>query len=243
MAMTSFRLLFVPALALLGAASLTSFGPASSEPGRNVREVPAFTQLALGNSARVVLRQGSPQRVEIEASAADQQWLETTVKGSRLRIATRNDGNKHAWHKFEGPVVVYVTMPTVAALSVNGSGRLKADTDLKAEQLELAMNGSGEMELPTVQTSRLETSVNGSGDVMLGGSSPSHEVSINGSGAVRAGKLRSETTSVSIHGSGDAHIYATKALKSSLVGSGSVYLAGGAQVSNSSIGSGKVYQK
>ncbi|WP_345234623.1 head GIN domain-containing protein [Hymenobacter saemangeumensis] len=242
--MKASRLLLVSALALSSSAVLTSFRLADSDekPARNMREVPAFTRLALGNSARVVLRQGSPQRVEVEASAADQQWLETTVKGNQLRIGTRSEQSKPRWHQFEGPVVVYITMPVVTGLSVNGSGKLKAETDIKTDKLDVAMNGPGGLELHGVQAAELETSLNGSGEVLLGGNCPRHDASINGSGAVRAGKLRSETASVSIHGSGDAHIYATKTLKATVVGSGDVYVGGGAQVSSTTIGSGRVRQ-
>jgi hypothetical protein len=243
--MKNLRLLLIPVLALLGSGALTSFHPADGQvkSARSVREVPAFTRLSLSTSARLVLRQGSPQRVEVEASAADQQWVETTVKNDRLRIGTKKDASVVPWHKFEGPVVIYVTMPNVTGLSVDGSGDMKAETDLKANKLDVAVNGSGQMELPGVQASELETAVNGSGNLLLGGNCPRHETIINGSGAVKAGKLRTERTEVSIHGSGDAYVFATKAVQASLVGSGDVFVAGGAEVNSSSVGSGKVHKE
>jgi len=79
----------------------------AAAPAREARTVGDFTKLSLANSARVVLRQGSPQKVEVEAAAADLARIETTVEGGRLRITTkRNEGKLWSNERFAGPVTV-----------------------------------------------------------------------------------------------------------------------------------------
>jgi hypothetical protein len=235
----------LPILAVLSGSVLMSFYSLSGggQPLRDVRELPAFTQLSLSNPVRVLLRQGSPQHVEVEAAAADLSQLETNVVGSRLSISTRRGSGKLTWYQFTGPVTVYVTMPSVSALSVDGSGDLKAETSVQATLLDVAVTGSGSLQLPQVTATALETSVNGSGDVQLGGACPRHHAVLRGSGAVRAARLTTEDTQISLNGSGQAHVFATKLVQARLVGSGNVFVTGGATVSSSTMGSGQVHKE
>lgn len=216
----------------------------AAAPSREVRTVAPFTRLALSNSARVVLRQGSPQRVEVEASAADLAMLETTVDDGKLRIGTKREIGK-LWNSrsFEGKVTVYVTMPTVSEVSVSGSGQLQADESIRASALALSVSGSGRLSLPRLTADKLTSSVSGSGEIMVAGTCPTHEARISGSGNVRASDLRTETSSIRISGSGDGRLYASRSLDASIAGSGDVYVSGGAKVSSSIAGSGRVHRQ
>ncbi len=213
----------------------------AAAPGREVRNVAAFTKLGLANSARVVLRQGSPQRVEVEASAADLARLETTVESGKLRIGIKNqEGKMWSNERFEGTVTVYVTMPTIEALSVSGSGQLEAAEAVKASALDLAVSGSGKIMLPQLTADKLNTAVSGSGEIMVAGVCPQHEARISGSGDVRATDLRTEASVIRISGSGNGRLYASRTLEASIAGSGNVYVRGGANVSSKIAGSGRV---
>lgn len=213
-------------------------------PAREMRTVAAFTKLALTNSARVVLRQGSPQRVEVEASAADLARLETTVENGKLRITTKREDGK-PWNNggFDGPVTVYVTMPTISELSVSGSGRLDAAEAVQATALELSVSGSGALTLPKLTADKLNTAVSGSGSITVAGTCPQHEARISGSGDVRASELRTETSAIRISGSGNGRLHASRSLNASIAGSGDVYVRGGASVSSKIAGSGRVRQE
>lgn len=230
-----FSLILLLALALPGALRAA---------GREVRTVGAFTKVGLSNSARVVLRQGSPQKVEVEASAADLARIETTVENGKLRIHTkRENGLNWSNARFDGPVTVYVTMPTVNELSVSGSGRLEAETAVQATALELAVSGSGSITLAKLAADKLNSAVSGSGNITVAGTCPQHEARISGSGDVRASELRTETSAVRISGSGNGRVYAARTLDASIAGSGNVYVRGGASVSSKVSGSGRVRQE
>ena len=216
----------------------------AAAPGREVRNMAEFSKLGLANSVRVVLRQGSPQKVEVEASTADLTRLETTVEGSRLRITTkREEGKMWSNERFEGPVTVYVTMPTISELSVSGSGEIKAEDAIKTSTLSLSISGSGKIMVPKLTAEKLTSGVSGSGAITVAGTCPEHEARISGSGDVRASDLRTETSNIRISGSGDGRLYASRSLEASIAGSGDVYLRGGASVNSKIAGSGRVHKE
>jgi hypothetical protein len=208
---------------------------------REIRSVAAFTRLGVANSAKIVLRQGSPQRVEVEATAADLARIETVVEGGRLRIGTKQqNGRMWSGDNLEGPVTVYVTMPDVAELSVSGSGQIKAEEAVKAARLSLAVSGSGRILLPRLTASELKSSVSGSGEIQVAGTCPRHEARLSGSGNMLASELRTEASTIGISGSGNGRLYASRTLEASISGSGNVYMRGGGAVSSKVSGSGRV---
>ena len=230
-------------LLALAAGALSSFTSSRLLAERETRSVSPFTEISLGGSARVVVKQGSPQSVEVEASKDDLADFETTVQASRLRLSFRSQEGKMFKNKSYGTVTVYVTAPSLTALRVGGSGKLEVSGALEANDMTLAVSGSGDLVVPQLRAGRLETAVSGSGDVTVGGTCPSNEIRISGSGKVRAHDLKTETSRARISGSGDAHVYASRTADAAISGSGSVYVAGGAQLSSSTRGSGRMVKE
>ena len=239
--MKNVRLFFLPLLAALFVLSAFRLAPVAE---REVRNVPAFTQLTLAGSFNIVLRQDSNQKVEVDAAPEDLSHVETTVTNGRLRVGTKQEkrgmGTSWSSYNFKRPVTVYVTMPTIEALGVSGSGYMSAAEAIQGNNLELSVSGSGRMKLSRVQANKLKSSVSGSGEIAMSGTSPRHEVSISGSGQVNAPNMRSETCRVSISGSGNCRIEVTKTLDASLAGSGNVYVTGKPQINASTAGRGRV---
>jgi len=208
---------------------------------RETRQVGSFSEIGLGGSANVILRQGSPQKVEVEGSSEDVARLETIVEGKRLRIRRKSENNFRG-RDYQGKITVYITIPDVNALAVSGSGSIKAMTDVQSHVLTLAVSGSGNIELPEMQADKTDISISGSGNVSASGISADVAVSISGSGNIQAAKLRAETCGVRIAGSGNARVYATKTLDARIAGSGSVFVAGNPEVKSSVAGSGRVHR-
>ena len=227
-------------LAVLAAGALSSFTAARPADTRETRPVGSFTEISSGGSAHVLVKQGSPQRVVVEASREDLADFETDVQDGQLHLGFRNQEGKMYSYKKHGPVAVYVTAPSLTALRVSGSGRLEVSGALEAGALTLVVSGSGDMLVPQLRAGRLETAVSGSGDVTVGGTCPSNDIRISGSGKVRAHDLKTETSRARISGSGDAHVYASRTAEGRISGSGGLYVAGGAQLSSRSSGSGRV---
>ena len=230
-------------LVVLALSTLSSFDGGRPQAQRETRPVGAFTEVNLGGSAHVVLRQGSPQSVVVEAGPEALADFETVVKDQQLRLGYRSNSGNMLRYRDRGPVTVYVTAPTLTALRVGGSGKFEVDGPLKADALTLAISGSGQLQVPQLTATNLETALSGSGNVRVGGTCPRMEVRISGSGQVQARELRAETCAARISGSGNAHVYATKTANASLSGSGNVYVAGGGQLSSRVSGSGRVSEE
>ena len=231
-------------LVMLAVGALSSFSGVRPEAQRETRSVSAFTEVSLGGSAHVVLTQGSPQNVVVEANPQDLADFETVVKDSQLRLGYRDRSTMGMSNdRNHGSVTVYITAPSLTALRVGGSGRMEVDGALKADAMTLAVAGSGSLQVPQLTASSLETALSGSGDVTVGGKCPRHDVRISGSGNVKAHDLKAETCNARISGSGDAHVYASQRAEASISGSGSMYVAGGAQLTSSVHGSGRIMKE
>ena len=95
---------------------------------RAVREVAAFTAVEVVNSAHVLFKQGSPQRVEVEGQPDDLAHLSTTVSGGKLRIGTSKRKPNYVMlsgqglrkffitrgYEFQAPVTVYLTAASIS---------------------------------------------------------------------------------------------------------------------------------
>ena len=193
-------------------------GPAITGQGEIVKKklnVDNFHSLGLGISATVYLTQGSSHSVEIEAQQNIIDNLELEVENGSWNI----EGKKRI--KDYKAVVIHITMPTVKALSIGGSGKILGKSDFK--NLE-----------------ELKVSIGGSGEVSLAGSATTTSISIAGSGKVDVRQLGSASSKVSIAGSGDAFVDVKDKLTVSIAGSGSVFYNGKPSVKTSVAGSGKV---
>jgi hypothetical protein len=242
--MQTFRITSMCAsLLVLAVGALSSFTNSRPVADRETRSVGSFSEVSLGGSAHVVVKQGSPQSVVVEASKEDLADFETDVQGSKLRLGFRNQVGSMLNYKKHGPVTVYVTAPSLTALRVGGSGKLEVNGALQADAMTLAVSGSGDLLVPQLRASRLETAVSGSGDVTVGGTCSSNDIRISGSGKVKARDLKTETSRARISGSGNAYVYASRTADGAISGSGSLYVAGGAQLSSRTSGSGRVVKE
>lgn len=230
-------------LLLLALGSLSAFSGGRPVAERETRAVGAFTEISLGGSSHVVLRQGSPQSVVVEASAADLAAFETVVKDRQLRLSFPQVTTNLFSSVNHGPVTVYVTAPNITVLRVGGSGQLEVAGPLRVEALTLAVAGSGQLLVPQLTATSLETALAGSGNVLVSGTCPRHEIRLSGSGNVKAQALKTEISAVRLSGSGSAHVNASHSADTRLSGSGNVFVAGGGQLTSAVHGSGRVIKE
>ena len=181
------------------------------------REHSGFTAIALSAPVDVELTLGERESVVLEGDEEVLARIETAVEQGALHI--RRKPGTSGWNSL-GPVRARVTARQIHALSIAGSG------DIKAAQLS---NDS------------LAIAISGSGDVSIGGGKvQSLNVSIAGSGNVKAAKLDAQSVSVKISGSGDALVWARQSLAVKVAGSGDVSYYGDPSVAQSVAGSGNV---
>jgi len=256
--------LFYALAAPLALSALLAFRPTADT--RETRELPAFSAVRLGTRATVIVRQGSPQRVLVEATSADLLNIKTEVVNNQLRIYTAMTGTQIGPVKFNprtatltGPVTVYVTLPTVRGLAVSSSGRLQADT-LQAQHLTLGVSSSGRLLLGQVQAGSVRAGLSSSGQLSIGqlradtlratlsssgtitaaGVCSYSALGVSSSGRLNAAWLAVQDCQARISSSGSCQVNVARTLDAYLSGSGSVVVSGHPQVTSHTSGSGRV---
>ena len=211
--------------------SVRGTGPTQTE----TRTLSNFNRLELKIDADVIITQGSPQQVRLEAQRNILDILETEMSGDKLEI-------EYGRYRVRGhdPIRIYVTVPSLTEVEVSGSGKVSSTSPWTAASFRVGVSGSGEANLNFAQVEALRSNVSGSGEVKLSGTAPSHNVNISGSGRVNAYDLATQDSYVAISGSGRSYVRAARTLNADIAGSGSVYYRGNPTVSSRISGSGKV---
>jgi len=189
---------------------------------RETRNVNSFTRISYRVSGKLYLKQGSPQKVELEGPADVLREIETEVNGDRLIIGKEGrwmDWNWSDRHKIN----VYITMPVIEGLSVSGSGNLLAEDKITVSSLDLGVSGSGSMRVAFAATGNVEADVSGSGDIDLKGSCNNFDSDVSGSGKVYASLAIQDLADFGVSGSGKIEAQGTsRRVKAGISGSGRV---------------------
>lgn len=228
---------------LLALAALAA-GPARAADDLIVqaRQLEAFQAVTLRAPVDLVLRQSGREAVEVRAPAAAQPLIQTRVvdgrHGRTLEIALTRDARLPAGL----PVVVTVDLARLRSLSVDGAGDVSG-SQLKTDQLDVAIAGSGDIALKDLQAEALTLSISGSGDITVDGRAGQLSARISGSGDIDAGALAAEDVSVRIAGSGDVEVQAARTLNVWIAGSGDVSYRGNPALTRSVAGSGTITRR
>ena len=197
------------------------------------RVMKSFTKIRLGVDAKVIITRDSVQSVRVEAQPNILEVLETEVSGSWLDISVHGCITDHK------PVTVYITMPNVEAIDVNGSGTIETQGNFSPDRIELTINGSGTIKA-SLSANEVYSDIRGSGNINLFGSARKFKIDIAGSGDVNAQDMPSESCEVSVKGSGNCRVFAIAKLDVDVAGSGNVYYKGKPDISTNIAGSGKL---
>jgi hypothetical protein len=220
-------------LAAFSSIALVASAPALGES----RSIPlgAFSEIVLTASANVEVQTGSPVSVVAIGDTNDLNRLDIRVEGERLIIGTKQGSMDWSSRK---DVTVRVAMPAIGAATLSGSGDIVVDR-VKGS-FSGRISGSGDLALPSIDSTALALAISGSGDLTAAGRCGTCSIAISGSGDIDAAMLTCETLTASVSGSGDIRVRATgtAALRSS--GSGSISVTGGARCTSKSTGSSSI---
>ena len=183
-------------------------GSSSSNEGSGVaavqmRDVAAFDSVELAGSNNVVIRVGEKQSVVVRADDNLLDRVTTEVQSGKLVI-----GNLPGSFTTKSPMSVAVSVPTLDALTLTGSGNIVVD-GIEAENLTVTLPGSG--------------TLTGSGTATR------LDVTVSGSGTVQFTRLVANDVRAVVSGSGSILVTATERLDASVSGSGAVLYTGNPQ--------------
>lgn len=199
------------------------------------RDAKGFTGIALSVPGTVVVRQGEPTSVAIEADDNLMPEIETVVERGSLRVRFRRSLDLSG----RQTIRLLVTTPEIESLAVAGSGDIVAEA-LRTRSLDISVAGSGDVRIARLEAQKLKASVAGSGDIKVAGQADEVTASIAGSGDIEARKLRSKRSRVKIAGSGDISLWVLETLEASTAGSGDIHYYGDPSVTRKVAGSGSV---
>ncbi len=177
------------------------------------RKLGSFSAIDLEGASNIEVTQGAVQSVSITADDNITPLITTTVKSGKLIVSSSKSYSTH--HDIKVAIVV----PKIEAVAVNGSG------DIVLSQLS---------------TTKLITTVSGSGNITAGGRADNFTAIVNGSGDIDAEKLISKKATVRVTGSGSIVLNASETLNADVTGSGDISYTGTAKVKAEITGSGSI---
>jgi hypothetical protein len=207
------------------------YGPCMSGSGQIIteeRDIAGFTEVISGGDFEVYVNQADEFSVEVVAYENLLPIIETYISGNSLIIETKNN----SCYKSGQPIKVYVSLPELELLELNGSGKLIAGVT-EGEYLECGNNGSGYLSVDTVYMDYFYLSNSGSGHIEVE-RIYSDEVSLvqSGSGTIDTGEV-SEPEEVTIKHSSSGNIRSIVVgglnVNAILSGSGRIDLSGDVQ--------------
>lgn len=211
------------------------FGDCTKGEGPDVERVlnmPDFTGVKLNCEAKVFITQGDTFEVVAKGESNIIDELELDVQDDTWTIEF-----DHCVKSYD--LEIYITMPTIAYLSVSGSGDIRGENFFTAQDVVLRVSGSGSLCLG-LNAEDVDGKISGSGRVELEGEAENLDFDISGSGDLKAFNLPVEKADISISGSGDASVHVLEVLDVRISGSGDVYYKGYPTINSNISGSGDV---
>ena len=182
------------------------------------REVSGFDRVRLETLGELNITRGDEARVVLEFSPKYEGAVTTEVRGDTLVIAD----NRTTMTQINRDVLRYnVTLPGLEEVALDGSGDVNVGA-FSAGALTFDLSGSGDVTAEGLDVGRLELYLSGSGNISTTGRADALTVDVAGSGKVDARGLRADTVNVTLAGSGDVSVCAAEGLEASLAGSGDV---------------------
>jgi hypothetical protein len=184
------------------------------------------------DNVAVTIGNGFAVKAEGDPNAIEK--LEIKVENGRLKI-----GRKSQWTgSSDRGATVRVTMPSIAAVTLTGSGDFDLDR-AEGKALDLSLTGSGDMEIGAVRLGSLKADITGSGSIEIAGTADEGKLSLTGSGDIDGEKLKLGKADASLMGSGDIDFASDGAVAINIMGPGNVTVKGKAQCRTNGIGPGE----
>lgn len=226
-------------LLLLVACALHLTGLAQT---KQTRKTGSFEAVTAGGAVTVFLRQGNATSVVVEASEEVQKYLKTEVQNGTLKIYRDRDFN---WRDLvgsskENDVKIYITCPTLKAVTVSGASAVKSEGTFTANDFKIQASGASDLTL-SLRAKSLDVSCSGASDVKLTGQADQQKVNVSGGSEYQAYGLQSKVAQVAASGASEAQISVDGELTSNASGASDIRYKGGARVvSNRSSGASSV---
>ncbi|MEG9328215.1 head GIN domain-containing protein [Salinimicrobium catena] len=205
------------------------------------RTVSNYDQVALLGSMDVELVAGKEGKIKVEAEENLQEYILTETEGDLLKISVKKGYNLDPSNNM--PIRITVPFETLDGVYLTGSGDIFTSDEIKSENFEVKMTGSGDIRL-VLAAKNTSAGITGSGDISLRGTTQDFDCKVTGSGDISAFDFKAKRVDATVTGSGDIQVYASEEIKAVVPGSGDIEYKGNPKKEDfRTMGSGSVTKK
>jgi hypothetical protein len=202
--------------------------------------LPEFTKFESFGANTIIVTQGDIQKVEVTGYPNIINDLETEVRNKTWKMEFQDD---ECYRNAE--LTIHITIPKIERADLNGTGKITINNfENNSKDLSLNLSGSGDFELNTTSgTENLDIKIDGSGEIKALGNFTDLEnlnIVIKGSGDYDGFPLITDNATINILGSGDCNVFVNSLLDIVIEGSGSINYKGNPTITQSITGSGKL---
>ena len=193
------------------------------------RSLTGFERIELFGSLDVKYQQADSFSVRVEAPVEVLKKVETRVDGNKLVVKMKGDGNFINFGVADSRnVTVYVTSPDFLGIMLKGSGDFECQRLLDTDNLEISLQGSGDISFDDILCDQVDVSLVGSGDVDVKNVKTQRSyINLVGSGDVKMNFDNSGMVEANLTGSGDITLNGkVQRYNSSVRGSGDMNIGG-----------------
>ena len=169
------------------------------------RALTGFERIELLGSLDVKYQQADSFSVRVDAPVEVLKKVETLVDGDKLVVRMKGDGNLINFGVADSEnVTVYVTSPDFLGITLKGSGDFECLHLLDTDNLDIVLNGSGDILFDDLICDRINVSLVGSGDVDVRNvKTLQSSLNLVGSGDIKMAFDNSGKVESNLTGSGD----------------------------------------
>ncbi|MFM9979086.1 MAG: head GIN domain-containing protein [Sphingomonadaceae bacterium] len=209
---------------------------ASGPDGTRTFAVGAFNAVSLEGSDNVRVVRGAAISVTATGPQRVLNQLNIRVERNTLKIDRKSDGLSWKSGDYRGAVIT-VTMPTINAVSVGGSGDMTVDR-ADGDAFGAAVGGSGNLKIAAMAVKRAQLAVEGSGEMTIAGAAADAAIAVKGSGNIDARNLVTQRATIAAEGSGNIGANVRESATIAVGGSGDVAVTGTENCAIAKSGSG-----
>lgn len=185
------------------------------------RKTESYDKITLIGSPGIELIPGTEGSLTITAESNLIPYIETVVKGNELIVRFKENFN----YTTRKGIKITVPVEEINDLAIKGSGDIIGNTLLNLDNLNVTVNGSGDIVL-NVSSQTIKASVFGSGDIELKGNTKNLIGKVDGSGDLKLKKLIAQNSELRVNGSGDIDSTTTEKVDAFVSGSGDIHVYG-----------------
>lgn len=191
----------------LGEIQIGSFTGTTVRGSGNVveetRQITSINSVNLATIGNVIIQIGDQESLRIEAEDNLMKHIESQVRSGTLKLSTTPTSVNLNPTK---PVNFFLTVQELDEVRISGSGDIQVP-DLESERFRIEIGGSGNISMGNLNADQLEINIGGSGDVLTDKVKVTKfEVDIHGSGDISVDELQSKELTLDVNGSGNLRI-------------------------------------